>query len=42
MVRVGLMKKDGYVIFRKINERQYNYWIMNPLPEKYRVPDPRY
>mgnify|MGYP004598209659 FL=1 len=25
-------KKDGYVIFRKINERQYNYWIMNPLP----------
>lgn len=24
--------KDGYVIFRKINERQYNYWTMNPLP----------
>lgn len=25
-------KKDGYIIFRKINQRQYNYWTMNPLP----------
>lgn len=25
-------KRDGCVIFRKINERQYNYWTMNPLP----------
>lgn len=25
-------KKDGYVFFRDINQRQYNYWTMNPLP----------
>lgn len=25
-------KKDGCVVFRKINERQYNYWTMNSLP----------
>lgn len=25
-------KKDDYIIFRKINERQYNYWTMNSLP----------
>lgn len=25
-------EKDGYIIFRKINERQYNYWTMNSLP----------
>ncbi len=25
-------KKDGYIIFRDINQRQYNYWTMNPLP----------
>lgn len=24
--------KDGYIIFRDINERQYNYWTMNTLP----------
>nr|MCR5483091.1 DUF4365 domain-containing protein [Bacilli bacterium] len=24
-------KKD-YVVFREINERQYNYWVMNSLP----------
>lgn len=25
-------QRDGCIIFRKINERQYNYWTMNPLP----------
>lgn len=25
-------KKDGCIIFRNINERQYNYWTMNSLP----------
>lgn len=25
-------KKNGFVIFRDINERQYNYWTMNSLP----------
>lgn len=25
-------KKDNYVVFRDINERQYNYWTMNSLP----------
>ena len=25
-------KKDDCIIFRNINERQYNYWIMNSLP----------
>lgn len=25
-------KKDEYVIFRDINERQYKYWTMNSLP----------
>ena len=25
-------KKDNYIIFRYINERQYNYWTMNSLP----------
>lgn len=25
-------KKDGFVFFRDINERQYNYWTMNSLP----------
>ena len=25
-------KKDDYIIFRDINERQYNYWITNSLP----------
>lgn len=25
-------QKDGYVIFRKITKRQYNYWTMNSLP----------
>lgn len=25
-------KKDEYIIFRNINERQYNYWTMNSLP----------
>ena len=25
-------KKDDCVIFRSINERQYNYWTMNSLP----------
>lgn len=25
-------KRDGYIVFRDINERQYNYWIMNSLP----------
>lgn len=25
-------KKDNCIIFRDINERQYNYWTMNPLP----------
>ncbi|EUB25700.1 PF14280 domain protein [Streptococcus sp. AS20] len=25
-------KKDGCIIFRDINERQYNYWTMNSLP----------
>lgn len=27
-----LEKNDEYVVFRKMNERQYNYWIMNTLP----------
>ncbi|TVW93716.1 DUF4365 domain-containing protein, partial [Streptococcus pneumoniae] len=25
-------KKDNCIIFRNINERQYNYWTMNSLP----------
>ena len=25
-------KKDNNIIFRDINERQYNYWTMNSLP----------
>ncbi len=25
-------KKEDYIIFRDINERQYNYWTMNSLP----------
>ena len=25
-------KKDDYIIFRDINERQYNYWTTNSLP----------
>ena len=25
-------KNDDYVVFRSINERQYNYWTMNSLP----------
>ncbi len=25
-------EKDGYIIFRDINERQYNYWTTNSLP----------
>ena len=25
-------KKDNYIVFRDINERQYNYWTMNSLP----------
>lgn len=25
-------KKDNYIIFRNINQRQYNYWTMNSLP----------
>lgn len=25
-------KRDGYIVFRDINERQYNYWTMNSLP----------
>lgn len=25
-------KKDDYIVFRSINERQYNYWTMNSLP----------
>lgn len=25
-------KKEGCVVFRSINERQYNYWTMNSLP----------
>ncbi len=25
-------KKDGHIIFRNINERQYNYWTTNSLP----------
>ncbi len=25
-------KKDNYIIFRDINERQYNYWTRNSLP----------
>lgn len=25
-------ERDGYVVFRDINERQYNYWTMNSLP----------
>lgn len=25
-------EKDGCIIFRNINERQYNYWTMNSLP----------
>lgn len=25
-------KKDNYIIFRDIDERQYNYWTMNTLP----------
>ena len=25
-------QRDDCIIFRKINERQYNYWTMNPLP----------
>lgn len=25
-------KKDGYIFFRDINDRQYNYWTMNSLP----------
>lgn len=25
-------KKDDYIVFRDINERQYNYWSMNSLP----------
>jgi hypothetical protein len=25
-------EKEGCIIFRDINERQYNYWTMNPLP----------
>ena len=25
-------RKDGCIIFRKINQRQYNYWTMNSLP----------
>ena len=25
-------KKDDYIIFRNINNRQYNYWTMNSLP----------
>ncbi len=25
-------QKDGHIIFRGINERQYNYWTMNSLP----------
>lgn len=25
-------QKDGYVVFRNIDKRQYNYWTMNSLP----------
>ena len=25
-------KKEDYIIFRDINERQYNYWVTNTLP----------
>ena len=25
-------QKNNYVVFRDINERQYNYWTKNPLP----------
>ena len=25
-------KKENYIIFRDINERQYNYWVTNTLP----------
>ena len=25
-------KKDDYIVFREINERQYNYWTTNSLP----------
>lgn len=25
-------KKDDYIVFRNINERQFNYWTMNSLP----------
>ena len=25
-------KRDDYIVFRDINERQYNYWITNSLP----------
>lgn len=25
-------KKDNHIVFRNINERQYNYWTMNSLP----------
>lgn len=25
-------KKENYIIFRDINERQYNYWTTNSLP----------
>ena len=25
-------RKDGCIVFRKINVRQYNYWTMNSLP----------
>ena len=25
-------KKENYIVFRDINERQYNYWTMNSLP----------
>ena len=26
------VEKDGCIIFRDINERQYNYWTTNSLP----------
>lgn len=25
-------RKDGYIVFRDINDRQYNYWTTNSLP----------
>ena len=25
-------KRDSFIIFRSVNERQYNYWTTNPLP----------